>query len=59
MTDTVNGPKNALRTAFRTRSPAAMSVPPMKIAVLWSSLGPRVKIAPCTKSRTASGVTPP
>ena len=33
MTDTVNGPKNALRTALSSRSPAAMSVPPMKIAV--------------------------
>ena len=33
-----------------------MSVPPMKIAVLCRSFGPRVKIAPCTRSRTASSV---
>ena len=59
MTETRIGPKNALRTAARSRSPAAMSVPPMKMAVLWRSFGPRVKIAPCTRSRTASSVTPP
>jgi len=59
MTETRIGPKNALRTAARSRSPAVISVPPMKIAVLRRSFGPRVKIAPCTRSRTASSVTPP
>ena len=52
MTDTRIGPKNAFRTAASSRSPAAMSVPPMKMAVLRRSFGPRVKIAPCTRSRT-------
>jgi len=34
ITETVKGPKNAFRTAFSSRSPALMSVPPMKMAVL-------------------------
>ena len=59
ITETRIGPKNAACTAASSRSPAAMSVPPMKMAVLRRSFGPRVKIAPCTRSRTASSVTPP
>ena len=59
ITDTVNGPKKDFRTAFSRRSPSAMSVPPIKMAVWCRSLGPRVNIAPWTRSRTASGVTPP
>ena len=43
MTDTRNGPKNASRTAARSRSPAAISVPPTKMAVWRRSFGPRVK----------------
>ncbi len=58
MTETRIGPKNVSRTTFSNRSPAAMSVPPMKIAVLCRSFGPRVKMAPCTWSRTVSSVTP-
>src|SRR5678815_4728886 len=45
ITETVKGPKNAFRTAFSSRSPALMSVPPMKMAVSCRSFGPRVKIA--------------
>ena len=59
ITDTRIGPKNAFFTAASSRSPAAMSVPPMKIAVWWRSLGPRVKMAPCTRSRTSASATPP
>ena len=59
ITETRIGPKNVSRTALSSRSPAAMSVPPMKMAVLCRSFGPRVKIAPCTRSRTVSSVTPP
>ena len=59
ITDTRIGPKNAFFTFASRRSPTDMSVPPMKIAVWWRSFGPRVKIAPCTRSRTASSVTPP
>ena len=40
MTDTRSGPKNALRTAARSFSPAGMSVPPMKTAVWCRSFGP-------------------
>ena len=40
MTDTRSGPKNVFCTAARSCSPALMSVPPMKIAVLCRSFGP-------------------
>ena len=40
MTDTRSGPKNALRTAASSCSPAAMSVPPMKIGRVVQILGP-------------------
>ena len=57
--DTRIGPKNALFAAASSCSPAAMSVPPMKIAVFFRSFGPRVKMQPCTRSRTSPSVTPP
>ena len=44
------------RAAVRPRD---MSVPPMKIAVLRRSFGPRVKMQPWTRSRTVSAATPP
>ncbi len=59
ITDTRRGPKTVFFTAASRRSPAAISVPPMKMAVLCRSLGPRVKMAPCTRSRTSFSVTPP
>ena len=59
MTETVNGAKNASCAMARSCSPADMSVPPMKTAVLCRSLGPRVKMQPWTRSRTSPSVTPP
>ena len=59
ITDTRIGPKNVRCTAPSSCSPALMSVPPMKMAVLCRSFGPRVKIAPWTRSRTSSAPTPP
>jgi len=53
------GPKNALLAAASSFSPADMSAPPMKIAVFFSSFGPRVKMHPYTRSRTSFSVTPP
>ena len=38
-------------------TPTRLLIP--KIAVFFRSCGPRVKIQPCTRSRTASGATPP
>ncbi len=46
ITDTRIGPKNVRFTSSSSVSPAATLEPPMKIAVCFSSSGPRVKIAP-------------
>ena len=46
ITDTRIGPKKVRFTSSSSASPAATLEPPMKIAVCFSSSGPRVKIAP-------------
>ena len=46
-----------LRTAASSASPSAMLPPPMKIAVFFLSLGPRVKIAPSTRPPTFAALT--
>ena len=59
ITDTRKPAKNFLRTASSSASPAAMSLPPMKIAVNFLSFGARVKIVPSTSPPTLRGSTPP
>ena len=51
--------EECLLAAASSFSPADMSAPPMKIAVLFRSFGPRVKMHPCTRSRTSPSATPP
>ena len=57
--DTRKFAKNAFVAAASSFSPADMSAPPMKIAVFFMSFGLRVKMQPCTRSRTSPSVTPP
>jgi hypothetical protein len=61
ITDTLNPNMGSrcFRTSASKASPAVTSDPPMKMAVLDRSLGPRVKIHPWTIGTTASGVIPP
>ena len=59
ITETRNLAKNFFCTAASSASPSAMLPPPMKIAVFFLSLGPRVKIAPSTRPPTFAALTPP
>jgi len=59
MMDTRNLAKNFARTAAKTDSPFGRLPPPMKIAVFFLSLAPRVKIAPSTNPPTLNSSIPP
>ncbi len=59
MTETLSGGNIASRAMARSCSPWDMLLPPIQTAVLWRSLGPRVKMQPWIRSRTSSGTTSP
>ena len=59
ITETRKLAKNRLWMETNKACPAAILLPPTKMAVFFLSLGARVKMAPSTIAPTFSGVNPP